>query len=45
MARQATETIPLRPETKKVINERKPEGWTYDHWARVQLGIADGGRR
>jgi hypothetical protein len=45
MARQATETIPLRPETKKMIQEQKPDGWTYDYWARVKMGMADDPRR
>jgi len=40
MARQATATIPLTPETKQLIKERKPDGVTYDYWLRnVALNI------
>jgi len=40
MARKATETIPLRPETKDLIKERKPDGETFDLWVRREaLGI------
>ena len=41
MAREATETIPLKPETKELIRERKPDGWTYDYWLQRQLGIVE----
>lgn len=36
MARQATATLPLKPETKQLIDERKPDGVTYDYWLRSQ---------
>jgi len=39
MARQATETLPLKPETKQLVDEDKPDGWTYDYWVRYQLGV------
>jgi hypothetical protein len=39
MARNATETIPLTPETKQLIQERKKDGKTYDLWVREQIGI------
>jgi len=39
MARQATETIPLKPETKDLINERKKDGKTYDLWIREVMGV------
>jgi len=41
MGRNATETIPLTPETKQLIKENKPDGWTYDYWARRQLGAVE----
>lgn len=34
MAREATKTIPLTPETKRLLKESKPEGVTFDHWVR-----------
>jgi hypothetical protein len=39
MARQATETVPCKPETKRLIDEDKPDGWTYDYWLRTKLGV------
>lgn len=41
MGRQATETIPLKPETKQLLKERKKEGKTFDLWVREQLGVDD----
>lgn len=32
---KATERVALRPETKRLLDERKPEGVTYDHWIRT----------
>ena len=39
MARRATETIPLTPETKQLIKERKKDGKTYDLWVRELMGV------
>ena len=39
MAREATETIPLKPETKQLIQERKKDGKTYDLWVRERMGV------
>jgi len=39
MAREATETIPIKPETKQLIQERKKDGKTYDLWMREQIGV------
>lgn len=39
MPRRATETIPLTPETKRVLKDEKPDGKTYDLWVREQLGL------
>lgn len=35
----ATETIPLTPETKQLIKERKKDGKTYDLWVRELMGV------
>lgn len=40
MGRQATDSIPLKPETKELVKEDKPDGWTFDYWVRRQLGVA-----
>lgn len=37
----ATERMPIKPSTKELIDEEKPDGWTYDYWARRQLGVAE----
>ena len=34
MPRRATETIPLTPETKELVKERKRDGETFDLWIR-----------
>jgi hypothetical protein len=39
MAREATETIPLKPETKQLIKERKKDGKTFDLWVRERMGV------
>jgi hypothetical protein len=39
MSREATETIPLKPETKQLIRERKKDGKTYDLWMREKMGL------
>jgi len=39
MGRKATKNLPIRPETKRLVDEQKPEGITYDHWIRQQLGV------
>lgn len=39
MARQVTDQIPIKPETKDVIRERKPDGVTYDHYVRQLMGL------
>jgi len=42
MAREATAEICLRPETKELAKEDKPEGWTWDYWVRREaLGVED----
>jgi len=41
MGRKATDAVPCRPDTKELIRERKPDGWTYDYWLRRQMGVAD----
>jgi hypothetical protein len=43
MARRATESIPLTPETKQLLKEAKPHGVTFDHWVRndPRLGGSD----
>jgi len=41
MGRQATETIPLTPETKKLLKEQKADGVTFDYWVREQLGAGE----
>lgn len=41
MAREATKVLPIKPGTKDLIDEQKPDGWTYDYWVRRQLGVAD----
>ena len=33
---KATERLPLRPETKRLIDEEKDDGETYDLWIRRQ---------
>lgn len=37
MARKATKCIPVRPDTKNLVDEQKPEGVTFDHWIRKQM--------
>lgn len=39
MAREATATIPLKPETKQLIQKRKKDGKTYDLWMREQMNL------
>jgi hypothetical protein len=39
--RKATAVIPLTPETKRLLEESKPDGVTYDRWVRKQLGAVD----
>jgi len=41
MAREATETICCKPETKRLVKERKKDGETYDLWLRKQLGVVE----
>jgi len=41
MGRNATETIPLTPETKELVKERKKDGKTYDLWLREMMGAED----
>jgi len=38
MGREATKTLPVKPETKKLVDEQKPDGVTYDYWIRDLLG-------
>lgn len=39
MARQATERVPVKPDTKELLDERKPDGWTYDDYLRRLMGV------
>jgi len=40
MGRKATAELCVRPETKKLAKERKPEGETWDRWIRrAALGV------
>lgn len=40
MSERATERLPVKPKTKKLIDEQKPDGVTYDHWLRTRaLGV------
>lgn len=39
MGRKATAEICLRPETKQLVKERKPDGVTYDHYVRQLLEV------
>lgn len=41
MGREATKTIPLKPETKELLRERKKDGETFDLWVRRQLGVEE----
>jgi hypothetical protein len=34
MAERADQRLPLKPKTKQLIDEEKPDGVTYDHWLR-----------
>lgn len=39
MAREATKTIPVKPETKEQIDNIKPDGVTHDHFQRQLLEL------
>jgi len=39
MGETATERLPVTPSTKNLVDERKPDGVTYDYWIREQLGV------
>jgi hypothetical protein len=40
MSERADKRLPVRGETKQLIDERKPEGMTYDLWLRREaLGV------
>lgn len=39
MAREVTEQIPIRPETKQLIQERKPDDVSYDYYIRRLMGV------
>jgi squalene cyclase len=41
MGREATKTLPVKPETKNLVDEQKPDGVTYDYWVRKQLGVEE----
>lgn len=42
MPREVTARIPCKPETKRLIDERKPDGVTFDYWLRTQaLGVEE----
>lgn len=42
MPRQATAELCIKPETKELVKEQKPDGETYDRWVRREaLGIDD----
>lgn len=38
---KATARIPLKPSTKELIDERKPDGVTYDYWIRQLMGVVE----
>lgn len=37
MPAKATERVALRPDTKSLLDERKPDGVTYDHFIKTLL--------
>lgn len=40
MTERADKRLPIKPETKRLIDEEKPDGITYDLWIRQNaLGI------
>jgi hypothetical protein len=39
--RKATKEICIRPETKELAKERKPEGVTWDRWLRRMMGVEE----
>lgn len=40
MAREATAELCIKPETKELCLEAKPDGVTWDHWIREHaLGV------
>lgn len=39
MADRADKRLPVRGDTKQLIDERKPKGVTYDHWIRQLMGV------
>jgi len=43
MGERADKRIPCKDETKRLIDERKPDGWTYDYWLRRQMGVVGNG--
>jgi hypothetical protein len=45
MGRKATDALPIRPETKRLVDEVKPEGVTYDHWVKQDPRLPDGDER
>jgi len=41
MGRNTTKTVALTPETKNLIDDRKPEGVTYDYFVRHAVQTMD----
>lgn len=40
MAREATSELCIKPKTKELCKEAKPDGVTWDHWIRENaLGV------
>lgn len=37
MVRKATKCIPVRPDTKELVDDLKPEGETFDRFVRRML--------
>lgn len=42
MGREVTDQIPVKPDTKELVKERKADGVTYDHYLRTLMGVEDG---
>jgi len=41
----ASKRLSLKPRTKDLIDEHKPDGVTYDKWLRDDPRLGSGGRR
>lgn len=42
MAREATDELYVKPETKQLVQEAKPDGMTYDLWVRQDPRLPGG---